>query len=268
MGKERASPGRRAIAAGPPGDGRRGFGSCDGRGGLPAAAERSRQEGDGDIPHRAGVVLDLSVEGEGKPIGVTPTHLVWSTDRQHWVSVGEMRLGERMAAKNGSTPCVLSLKQREHPEEVFNIEVDGDHVYRVGEQGLLVHNASVCPQQPNITDGSNEFFSRAYDYRKANSLLRPESAFYKNIAILKYNDGSGSKYEPFPNTSLLHSEGSLATWLKSKGFGMPGNTIVIEAIFSERQPCSNCQDVIKELCRMNCCPVRCVFPDQLPDSKG
>jgi hypothetical protein len=27
-------------------------------------------------------------------------------------------------------------------EPVFNIEVDGDHVYRVGEQGLLVHNMS------------------------------------------------------------------------------------------------------------------------------
>jgi DNA/RNA non-specific endonuclease len=27
-------------------------------------------------------------------------------------------------------------------EPVFNIEVDGDHVYRVGEQGLLVHNQS------------------------------------------------------------------------------------------------------------------------------
>ena len=95
--------------------------------------------------HHAGVVLDLSVEGEGKAIGVTPTHLVWSTDRQQWASAGEMRVGERMAASNGSTPCVLSLKQREHPEEVFNIEVDGDHVYRVGEQGLLVHNASTNP---------------------------------------------------------------------------------------------------------------------------
>jgi hypothetical protein len=28
---------------------------------------------------------------------------------------------------------------------VYNIEVDGDHCYRVGRQGLLVHNASVFP---------------------------------------------------------------------------------------------------------------------------
>jgi hypothetical protein len=39
---------------------------------------------------------------------------------------------------------VLSFKKRPEPEPVFNIEVDGDHVYRVGEQGLLVHNASAA----------------------------------------------------------------------------------------------------------------------------
>ncbi len=37
------------------------------------------------------------------------------------------------------------LNQRELPAEVFNIEVDGDHVYSVGEQGLLVHNMSANP---------------------------------------------------------------------------------------------------------------------------
>src|SRR5262249_33236093 len=31
---------------------------------------------------------------------------------------------------------------RREPEPVYNIEVEGDHCYRVGQQGLLVHNAS------------------------------------------------------------------------------------------------------------------------------
>jgi hypothetical protein len=30
-------------------------------------------------------------------------------------------------------------------EPVYNLEVEGDHCYRVGQQGLLVHNASVLP---------------------------------------------------------------------------------------------------------------------------
>ncbi len=36
-----------------------------------------------------------------------------------------------------------------HPP-VYNIEVEGDHCYRVGEQGILVHNAS-CPKQTTVT---------------------------------------------------------------------------------------------------------------------
>jgi hypothetical protein len=59
------------------------------------------------------------------------------------VPAGALRLGERLSAEDGSTPVVLSLKKLAAPEPVFNIEVDGDHVYRVGEQGLLVHNASL-----------------------------------------------------------------------------------------------------------------------------
>ena len=38
---------------------------------------------------------------------------------------------------------MLSFTQRPEPEPVFNLEVEGDHCYRVGEQGLLVHNNSV-----------------------------------------------------------------------------------------------------------------------------
>ena len=56
---------------------------------------------------------------------------------------GDLRV--RRAAVGGGwrhrRECELSRK-RDGLEPVYNIEVDGDHVYRVGEQGLLVHNAS------------------------------------------------------------------------------------------------------------------------------
>ncbi len=42
---------------------------------------------------------------------------------------------------NGHTVIVLRLEERGE-EPVFNLEVDADHCYRVGEQGILVHNAS------------------------------------------------------------------------------------------------------------------------------
>ena len=45
-------------------------------------------------------------------------------------------------------------------EPVHNIEVEGDHCYRVGEQGLLVHNASVplFNTDPKAYKAAAEFF--------------------------------------------------------------------------------------------------------------
>jgi hypothetical protein len=88
------------------------------------------------------VVYDLQVEGESKPIGVTEEHPFWSRDRNEWVPACELRIGERLSAQDGQTPKVSGLTKRPGIETVYNIEVEGNHCYRVGEQGLLVHNVS------------------------------------------------------------------------------------------------------------------------------
>jgi hypothetical protein len=96
----------------------------------------------GIFEHSRGQVYELTVAGEPKPIGVTGRHPFWSADRQRWVAVAELRPGERLQARDGSTPCVEGLTLCGGPEPVYNIEVEGDHCYRVGQQGLLVHNLS------------------------------------------------------------------------------------------------------------------------------
>ena len=50
-------------------------------------------------------------------------------------------MGETLKTLTGTTH-VERITRRPEPEPVYNIEVDVDHVYRVGESGLLVHNAS------------------------------------------------------------------------------------------------------------------------------
>jgi RHS repeat-associated protein len=106
----------------------------------------------GTYTHKRGWVGDLVVEGMTKPLGVTPSHPFWSVDRNAWVSTGELRIGERLLAADGSMPCVESFTLRAKPEPVYNIEVEGDHCYRIGEQGLLVHNMSA----PKPEDSSKE----------------------------------------------------------------------------------------------------------------
>jgi hypothetical protein len=102
----------------------------------------------GFFRHSIGWLYDLQVSGEPEPIGTTATHPFFSSDRNAWIPAGELKVGERLLARDGSTPLVESFTPRPHPEPVFNIEVAGDHCYRVGAQGLLVHNRSVaCPDK-------------------------------------------------------------------------------------------------------------------------
>jgi hypothetical protein len=103
----------------------------------------------GTFAHRQGQVWELRLVGSGEVLGMTATHPVWSDDRNAWVPAGELRAGERLLAVDGSTPQVESFRLRPEPEPVYNLEVEGDHCYRVGQQGLLVHNASEITGSPD-----------------------------------------------------------------------------------------------------------------------
>jgi hypothetical protein len=93
------------------------------------------------------LVGELVLEAEPKPIGVTPSHLFWSEDRQTWVPVSQLRPGETVQTLNGIT-CILSFTLTDRVEPVNNLEVAHDHVYRVGESAVLVHNQSTeCPAE-------------------------------------------------------------------------------------------------------------------------
>ena len=85
-------------------------------------------------------VLDVVFEGETTPISVTDNHLFWSVDRQEFLAIGEMEIGERVQTFQGDTKRIESKLPRPGPEVVYNLEVYGEHVYFVGEQGLLAHN--------------------------------------------------------------------------------------------------------------------------------
>lgn len=97
----------------------------------------------GTFKHASGEVYELKLASESKAIGVTGTHPFWSVDREAWVSVIDLRTGETLKTLAGTT-VVESQSKRREPETVYNIEVEGDHCYRVGESGVLVHNASAA----------------------------------------------------------------------------------------------------------------------------
>ncbi len=91
--------------------------------------------------HENAEILDLRIEGADEPIGTTASHPFWSEDRQQFVAAGELRVGENLLLADETTRRVESITLRPTRETVYNIEVDGEHVFYVGEDGVLVHNS-------------------------------------------------------------------------------------------------------------------------------
>ncbi len=95
----------------------------------------------GTFHHSAGNVLKLEIEDAAGPIGVTSNHPFWSADRQAFVEAGQLQVGEQLQQADGTLVQVTRITPHTGPPvEVYNLEVDAEHVYHVGAGGVLVHN--------------------------------------------------------------------------------------------------------------------------------
>jgi len=82
----------------------------------------------------------LGVDGQIEVLEGTTIHPIWSVDRNDWTQLSELQEGERLQAAYGIA-TVVSIAIVNTSVPVYNIEVHGEHVYQVGELGVLVHNA-------------------------------------------------------------------------------------------------------------------------------
>ena len=137
---------------------------------IQACSEIEPRAGNGDdrrvvtatFNHSSGDVIDLVLADElsdlttpdlnpetqtPKPvgeadIGTTSNHPFWSVDRQEYVQAEQLQVGERLQTLHGDTKTVVSNLPRPGPKtDVYNLEVHAEHVYFVGKDGVLVHNA-------------------------------------------------------------------------------------------------------------------------------
>jgi RHS repeat-associated protein len=100
--------------------------------------------------HSKGQVGEFTVLGVQEPIRVTALHPIWSESRGDWTPAGELRSGEEVRLWKSTGVVADFTPTTEEP--VYNVEVDAEHVYRIGENGLLVHNQSAKPstKKPSI----------------------------------------------------------------------------------------------------------------------
>ncbi|MEQ1905302.1 MAG: polymorphic toxin-type HINT domain-containing protein [Pirellulaceae bacterium] len=92
--------------------------------------------------HRTIRLVVADSTGQTETIEGTAIHPFWSLDRLDWVPIGDLNEGETLSGREGPV-TVLSSTLFNHPVPVYNIEVNGEHVYEVSAFELLVHNSCV-----------------------------------------------------------------------------------------------------------------------------
>ncbi len=120
-------------------------------------------EGDGNVVtglfrHESSTpLLDVGIAGEAEPIGVTANHPFWVPGREEFVQAGELSVGDEVDTLAGIAR-ITTITARGPPEAVFNLEVFGEHVYRVGVAGTLVHNEydDVLDAIPRVSNNANQ----------------------------------------------------------------------------------------------------------------
>jgi hypothetical protein len=93
----------------------------------------------GIFVHQSDNVWTLTFDN-GDTVGVTANHPIWSVDAGGWRSAGELRVGEAVLSRKGTTLVSLKVFDTGGRQLVWNIEVREKHNYLVDNKGILVHN--------------------------------------------------------------------------------------------------------------------------------
>jgi hypothetical protein len=133
--------------------------------------------------HHVASTVKVHISGLAEPIGCTGNHPFWSVDRQDFVRADELREGERLDGF-GPDARVKRVALDGQPEVVFNILVQGEHVYRVSEAGVLVHNALPIPCPRNIIP-KEELVASAKRLNTLQELSRQQRALEREIEFLE-----------------------------------------------------------------------------------
>jgi len=95
-------------------------------------------------------LIELRVEGETEPLRPSVNHPFWvlraPSQQPAWIVADSMRVGDLVLDLKGEWHKVLSVKPLEGLQTVYNFEVEDNHDYFVGSEGLLVHNSIGCPR--------------------------------------------------------------------------------------------------------------------------
>ena len=121
--------------------------------------------------HVAPETICMYLDGLDEPIRCTPNHITWSVEAKDFVEAHVLHPGNLVLCDDGPRK-ISRVEKIAEPIRVYNLEVQGQHVYQVSSLGMLVHNASPAPM--GADGGGASSFANNYLQRLLGN-LRGES---------------------------------------------------------------------------------------------
>jgi hypothetical protein len=184
---------------------------------------------------------------DGTTLKATDTHPIWSADREDWIPAGELQPGERADSLADGCCTVLAVERVGYAPAVYNLEVHGQHVYRVAESAILVHNNNclddLAKKAPsNLVPGEVSVVPRTGPkgvdplHHNANVLVvDAQGNVQLHTRIVSGNMTPAEKALGFPkNTLASHTEARAMKQVPLEA----GETITITG---QRPPCPSCK---------------------------
>ena len=103
------------------------------------------------VDHLNKDVVELTLrnaDGETETLRPTGTHKFYSVTHGEWLSASQLAKGEHLDGTNGKV-TVVDIKHLPGTHRVYNMTVQGEHLYRVANCGVLVHNQSCADVIPD-----------------------------------------------------------------------------------------------------------------------
>jgi RHS repeat-associated protein len=171
------------------------------------------------IRHQSTEVYELGVDGLDKPIEPTGRHPFYSLDRQAWVPVADLQVGEPLRTRDGER-SVTSLQRKKGLRPVFNLEVETEHDYFVSDAEVLSHNANACAKavqkaaaevKPKLVSNPKHHpNSRSPEPKNARELYEKSALDSNGSRYAKDADGDIHRFSD-TNNGTFHWSGSTAT---------------------------------------------------------
>ena len=125
---------------------------------CPPIAEGSGRVITATITHSNDDVRTLTLDG-GETLFVTGNHRMFSATANDWVPVQDLEIGEELQTSTGRK-SVASLGFQKGRHQVYNMEVEAEHCYFVGDGEVLTHNGCetgpTASQKPAQGEGGKE----------------------------------------------------------------------------------------------------------------